>query len=338
MAEEAEDDIGADIMATMAELGGEPAPEPVIAASGDDPEPGEETTGERARDASGKFAKKEVEDTQEKVQSLASPPEGAEPAAPTIQPPHALSATLKAQFATLPPEVQQEFARITGDAQTAKNEWSVKGEKLNRYEALIAPERERLALAGQDEHSYFSALIAADKFLQRDPNAALSELARMYGGQAPQTTQQPGQEQQAHPAIGALQAQVAELSAKLQERASQEEQASQAEAEASITAFRADPKNLYFDNVKPQMAALIRAGQAKDVREAYDKAIWADPEIRPLLLAEQSRAPAPVRKGVPAGDQITGAASPGAKLNGAASKGSIEDDVRASMEEVFGRV
>lgn len=66
--------------------------------------------------------------------------------------------------------------------------------------------------------------------------------------------------------------------------------ASQQEAEnrtilEQINAFSQGKE--YFDQVKPEVAALLQAGRAKDLQEAYDMAIWARPDIRSRLLAKQ---------------------------------------------------
>lgn len=59
---------------------------------------------------------------------------------------------------------------------------------------------------------------------------------------------------------------------------------------SQIDAFAADPKNVHYEKLKPIMAALLQAGQAKDMQDAYDKASWADPDIRSALNSDQQKA------------------------------------------------
>jgi hypothetical protein len=59
--------------------------------------------------------------------------------------------------------------------------------------------------------------------------------------------------------------------------------------QSEIEAFSVDPKNVHFSNqeVKAAMASLLQTGQAKDLQDAYDKAVWLIPSIRTTLLQSQ---------------------------------------------------
>jgi hypothetical protein len=57
---------------------------------------------------------------------------------------------------------------------------------------------------------------------------------------------------------------------------------------AETQAFAA--KNPHYEAVKLDMAALIESGRAESFQDAYDKAIWANPEVRAALLTEQEAA------------------------------------------------
>jgi hypothetical protein len=37
------------------------------------------------------------------------------------------------------------------------------------------------------------------------------------------------------------------------------------------------------------MAALLQAGQAKDLQDAYEQAVWANPQTRTSLIAQQQQ-------------------------------------------------
>ena len=53
-----------------------------------------------------------------------------------------------------------------------------------------------------------------------------------------------------------------------------------------INIFAADPAHPYFDDVANDITALLRGGGAKDLADAYDKAVWANPVTR---AKEQAR-------------------------------------------------
>lgn len=52
-----------------------------------------------------------------------------------------------------------------------------------------------------------------------------------------------------------------------------------------IAAFSADPVNAHFDLVIDDMTALLKAGLAKDLSDAYAQAVWRNPQTRALETA-----------------------------------------------------
>jgi len=53
----------------------------------------------------------------------------------------------------------------------------------------------------------------------------------------------------------------------------------------SVNSFGADKE--FFEDVRFQMGELIESGQAKDMQEAYDMAIWLDPEVRDVIIGRE---------------------------------------------------
>ncbi len=122
----------------------------------------------------------------------------------------------------------------------------------------------------------------------------------------------------------------------LQVLQSQVQTAQTAPIVSQIDAFQNDPANLYFENVRDDMAVLLHNGKASDLKEAYDMACWMRPDIRPFLQTVQAPA-VPVQEKVAqakrAAVSVTG--SPG-QSRIPKSNGTIEDDIRAAFEEVAG--
>lgn len=52
---------------------------------------------------------------------------------------------------------------------------------------------------------------------------------------------------------------------------------------SEIGKFSADPKNRFYENVKPAMAQILQAGLATNLQDAYDKACRLDPTVAPLI-------------------------------------------------------
>jgi hypothetical protein len=277
-----------------------------------------------------------------RAQDTTQPAQLAEPTQSAIRPPASLKAAVKAKWSTLDPEIQQEFARIDKTALDGRTEWASKGERLNRYDELLSPIRDQLALRGTDEFRFIQGLMMADGLL-RGPNAeqALVDIAQMYGLRPPQQIPGPtgpdGRPLQADPHLQTLQRKVADLKGQLQQRGQTEEQAAQNGLLGQVEAFRAatNPdgslKHLYFDNVRELMGDLLDSKRAKSLEDAYEMATHADPEVRKLVTAAQPRSEN--RQLEAKGLSVTGAPTHGAKAVQQGSTGSIEDDIVAAIKE-----
>lgn len=352
-------DVREDLEAAFAEAaGGEPigdaAPREAAAtleapAALEGAEGGEKDTakpdGARERDATGKFAK--PQDGAEPSET--AKPADAEPPSETTRIPPSLPAAVKAKWASLEPEVKQAFTKLEETVQTSKAEWGKKAERLNRFDEILSPRREKHQLSGLDDYQAVQTLFAAQDLLERDPVLGLTHLARSYGVDLRQFAQQmsgPGQAQLPQamdPALHPVLARVQTLENQLTQQSQAAEAAQVATATAEIEAFRNDPKNLYFDNVKDRLYAILQSGQAQTLSEAYETAIWASPEIRPLLLAEQkvsaqqAQTEAAQRERASsarrAAGSVTGAPGTASSPAAAASSGSVRDALQAAWED-----
>ena len=335
--QEETDDIMGDIRSAME---GAEQPEPQMqeqAVNPDEPakelekEPEAPEEGEKgpARGPDGKFVAKTDEPAQDAAQQPLN--EVAEPPSQAVtRPPSSWAPAAKAEFDKLPESVRQAVMKREQEIDSGLRR---KSEELKRYEPLeqaLAPHRQKWALAGVDEATAVKQLLAASDWLDRDPQAALAHLARQYGvnlqAQPGQPQAQPEQSQA--PQYTALERQLQELRQQITSQ-------SEATLQSQIDAFAADPANLYFENVRSEMAKLIESGMAKTLPEAYEMACNMRPDIRPLL----QKAP-PVqktedlaRKKAAAGS-VTGA--PGSPVIQANGNGSIEDDIKAAMSELAG--
>lgn len=337
-------DMEDDIRAAMAEVSGaasEPAPaeevvvapEAVIAEAETPQDDAEKGSDGRVRGPDGKFLAKAPENVQNTIDQ---PSEAvADPAAKlAIRAPASWSPAAKATFDKLPPEVQQAVAKREQEIDHGLRR---KSEEVKRYEPLeqlIAPRRALWAAQGMDEASAIKTLLAAQDLLERDPKQGLEFLARSYGVNL-NTAQPQGQPYQAQPARDSH-PEIAALKQQLQVLQSQVQTAQTAPIVSQIDAFQNDPANLYFENVRDDMAVLLHNGKASDLKEAYDMACWMRPDIRPFLQTAQ--APAVTTQGKAtqarrAAVSVTG--SPG-QTRVPKSNGSIEDDIRAAFEEVAG--
>lgn len=310
-----------------------PAPEPTPEAN-DAPAPEAETG--PARDEAGRFAPKSNEPTTEAPQEPETP--GAEP----IRPPASWSAQAKSDFATLPPHIQQEVIKRERDIEKGLGK---RASELKRWEPLdqvIAPHRERWQSHGVDEATAIGQLIAADAYLRRDAASAIRDLAQAYGLDIRTLAQQPsGQPDPLQPLFGRIQT----LEQQLAAQAETARQAEQAQVSKAIEAFKKDAT--YFEEVKDAMAVLIQNGMANGdtyearLKDAYDRATWANPDIRALIQKDQSRAQQDLvaerekaAKAKAAGGSLNGSSN-GAAVDGPAP--TLRDEIRRSMNQAAGR-
>jgi hypothetical protein len=88
------------------------------------------------------------------------------------------------------------------------------------------------------------------------------------------------------PLVSALQQRLDKLESHL---TTQERERAQAEYTATVNtvnSFGSDPKNKFFPSVRADMAVLIESGAAKDLADAYEKACWANADVRKLMMAD----------------------------------------------------
>jgi len=337
-------DMEDDIRAAMAEVSGnapEPAPveEVVVApeaiiAEETPQDDGDKASDGRERGPDGKFIAKQPETAQDTTDQ---PSEAvAEPAAkPAIRAPASWSPAAKATFDKLPPEVQQAVAKREQEIDHGLRR---KSEEVKRYEPLeqiIAPRRAIWAAQGMDEASAIRTLLAAQDLLEKDAVQGIQFLAKSYQIDLSRLAQPQGQPYQAQPAPDSH-PEIAHLKQQLQTLQAQVQTAQTAPLVSQIEAFQNDPANLYFENVRDDMAVLLNNGKASDLKEAYDMACWMRPDIRPFLQTAQAPAASMQDKAAQArraAVSVTG--SPGQTAI-RKSNGSIEDDIRAAFEEVAG--
>lgn len=300
------------------------------AAAGAGAEPaarsGEAADAARARDPGGRFQRREGQQPPApsgQTQPAPGAPSaagdaaaGAKPAAgaaPAVgAPPARWSETAKAQWAQLPEwarteviaretAMHRELTRQDGERQLARQFTEV----INKYPDVIQR-------SGVHPLRFVSDVMEVMKTLTHgnpvQKAALLRDVAQRNGvdfrallgappGGAPGAPGQPGGQPpapvfQLPPHIERFATEWAQFKDQqaTQQREANERMATQVLAE--IDAFRGDPKNRYFEQVRDHMEVLLAGGAANTLAEAYDMAIHAHPEVRKALEAEATAAAA----------------------------------------------
>ena len=261
-----------------------------------------------SRDDGGKFAGTEQTEATEGAETAAEettveentdqPSEKEqETASPSITAPNSWSAEMKAKFGSLPPEAQQYIAQRESEMHAAITQ---KGEQIKAFEPIrqtLDQHREVFAKNGVSEAEGISRFIAADRFLEQNPSAAIQWLAESYGVDLRQFSANPGSTDQSPVPpreVFELKQEINQLKSYLTAQQRQSHEAEQATVVKTVEDFAKDKP--HFEKVRKIMGSLMQAGEAADLNEAYDKATYAHPEVRQLILEDQRKAAEAERK------------------------------------------
>ena len=320
-------------------------------AAGESPTAAAPASDAPSRDAQGRFARAAGRPDPQSSNEPATPDRAAGPgaadAARTTAPPTSWSAAAKADFQSLPEHIRKEVLKREADMERGRAQWQSGAERLNRLDAIIAPRSELIRMRGLDEAGAIQALFAAQDLLDRDPIEGLRQIARQYGVD-PRTLaaaiapQQPRTPSGARPPaqLTALAREVETLKGALTQQRQREGQARMADLTDQLGAFKSDPGNLSFENVQERMIALLQSRTAKDFADAYQQAIWSDPDVRQALLRQsqqQGQASDAVRAKAAqarhASGSITGSPSPGPRPGRGGPAPSLRDELMSAWTQ-----
>jgi hypothetical protein len=248
---------------------------------------------ERSRDDQGKFKQEsEAEITPEVTGEIS---EDKAPAIKGMKPPESWTPASKAKFAELPPEIQQEVMRREEEVHRGFTKFDQQRVFGKQVEDVLSPYLPMIRSEGGDPLEAIGGMLQTGYILRTGDNEskvrAIGFLANKYNIDLSPLLRPQGQMQGqfVDPTVQQLQNQVWQLTQAQQNQQNFAEQQEQAQIHSTIDSFASDPANIYFENVKPEMAALLKEGRAQDMQEAYDMACWARPDIRPLMLQSQNK-------------------------------------------------
>lgn len=310
--------------------------------TGVDIEPAVEPDGQpRAPD--GKFAAKQQEAEPETAPEPAEAPvvDQEQPETETaaegasLTPPPGWSVEAKTAFDTLPDAVKAAVAQ-------REQEVNQGFAKLQDYKGLD-PYVDMARSNGKDLSQVVQAYMNAEDLLQKDFVGGVKQLCQFYNVTPEQLASQLGGqpaegETQQH--LNPLLERINSLEGMVRGQVESQTQAERTRVENETSAFFADPANKYASNVSEEMAALIKSGKAGSLKEAYDAALWLNPETRQLLINEQvnarssaeaDQAQAATEKAKAAAKSVTGSPLPGANPDTSGPAQSLREE----LEQAF---
>lgn len=263
-------------------------------------------------------------------------PEGEQPTT-AVEAPRAWTAEAKAKWAALPPDVQSYVSTRENELHQLKSDMGRISAEYKPTHEVLSQHQDYIKAVGKPVPQLLNDMLAASRALDTDPGGTIKALARMYGvdlGQLWDPSEQPPD-----PKVTALERENARLQSMHHQRAAQEQAARESQYNGLVEEFlttNPDAKELTRD-----MAPLIQVIQQEQptwepsavLREAYDRAVWANPKTRDARLksqaevAERARVEA-AKKAADAAKQAKGVRVAGAvaSANGA---GDLDSDLRS---------
>ena len=146
------------------------------------------------------------------------------------------------------------------------------------------------------------------------------------------------------PEVRRLQQENQRLQSERQREHQQASEHARSSAASVLDAFIADPKNIYFDEVGNDIAALLQGGVCKTLQEAYDKAVWANPvtrakEVTRTTAEKAAKDSAEAAARAEAARKATAANVRGSAKNasGTAALGSMDDTITSQLRAIRAR-
>lgn len=287
---------------------------------------------DRPRDETGKFKAKE-ETVEEPVKEAPVVNEK-----PKIQAPASWSASVKAKWDALDPEVQAEIARREEETHKGFTKLDEERNLGKSMKDVITPYMHIIKAEGGTPEKAVADLLNTAYLLRTAPPAQkaamVQQICQTYGVDLSHVTAQPEQD----PTIAQLQQKIAQLEQMANPDALQKRLQEQLEVQqinSEVQAFASNPENVHYEKVKAVMAALLSSGAAQNMKEAYDAACRADPTIFSTLEAkrladEQAKKNAELAAKKKAAVSLTG--SPGATVpNTGAPNRDLREELLANL-------
>lgn len=224
----------------------------------------------------------------------------APPADPALdKPPTSWKPSEQAKFAALDPELKAAIHRREADFHKGIESYKAYADLGRQFDTEFQPYVSMIRAGGYTPQTLVKNWLNTEYQLKTGTPEQKAALFAQYAGvygidmtaiQAAHAKIAAGQPAVApvDPRVAALEQRLAQTETVLttQQRAAAEQQYNGIVSETE--AFGQRPENKHFQAVKLQMADLMTAGQAESLQDAYNKAIWLNPEVRELILSEQA--------------------------------------------------
>lgn len=278
-------------------------------------------------------------------------PVEAEPTEPVVddipKPPQSWGESVKEEWANIPAKAREQILKRESEIHQAYTRHDGELSLGRQIKDIVTPYMPLIQAAGSTPTQTINNLLNTVYRLQTGDEATkasiVKQIAKDYGVKIDSITDD---SDYVDPTIQSLQNEIRQLREMANPQAMERrlrEQMESAKVEAEIAAFASDPAHVHFNTVRPIITALISAGQAKDLKEAYDMACMANPAIRSTLEAAKAAELTAKRKQENdakrrAAASITGSPAVPSNSKVKSPKTSVEDDIRAAFDELESKI
>lgn len=261
---------------------------------------------DRARDEQGKFAKELVKpaSAEKPAAVVKESPAGdktdvssqtAQPESKPAGPPPGWSAASKEFYNSLPPDhpLRQDIAKREDEVSNGFKTYSEKTKQYDAIEQVLAPNRAKFQQFGlKTDAEAVSRLFQWEAAIASNPRETIAQLAQTYGVDLSQFARSPAPSdgsQEIPDHLRPVLDEVGQLKQQVSGFVTAQQQAEQARITTELQAFASDKEHPHFDKVRVAMGQMMSAGLVapNDLKGAYQRAVWADPELRETMLREQ---------------------------------------------------
>jgi len=217
----------------------------------------------------------------------------ADPPAPAkLEAPNTWRPEAKAEWDKLPPAAQAEILKREEDVFRGIEGYRQQANVGKTFENLLSPYQQLFQQQGQNVFALTQDFLVAHASMSigtpEQKLGKLMEIAKAYNIELPSgAPTDPENAPYIDPQVKALQQQLASVQSQLagtatkqQEIDAREQERVRAGLRSEIDTFAADPANIYFEECGDQIVALLQSGTAKNLKDAYDQAVWLNPVTR----------------------------------------------------------
>jgi hypothetical protein len=201
-----------------------------------------------------------------------------------LEAPRSWPAADKAEFSKLPQSVRTRIIEREKSMEAAIGKAGQTAEYGNRIKETFTPYDAIITAEGGTHEKAIKELLNSAYILRRgtpiEKARMVADTMRRFGVDLRVLNGQPQQQPQAR------QPDVQELVRAELQKAQEQQQLTYAQREWQ--AFREDPAHPHCDLVAADMQAFLNSGRANGFQDAYEKAVWANPELRGALIEKST--------------------------------------------------